>query len=96
MEVLSAATAKPEPETKDAAFSKFQSIVDFEKEQDALDELRKSQTPIPRSPPKKKQKCLPDIAALTLEAEALKELGDVNWVGRLAGELYTICLTPST
>jgi len=70
----------------------FQSIEDFEKEQDALDELKATEADVKAKlqPPTKKQKKQKtvDLEVLAIEAQAMEEIGDVNWVGRLLGLPY--------
>ena len=47
----------------------------------------------PASPAHKKVKILPDLDVLRAERDALEELGDTNWVGRLLGKELPRILT---
>lgn len=70
----------------------FQSIEDFLREQDGLDAARLATTqpssPLTQShtPPTKKARRLIDVDSLAVEASAVREIGDINWVGRLLGK----------
>lgn len=73
----------------------FQSMEDFMKEQDELDAIRlaaqKSSAlhPPSSSPLSKKARKLIDVEALTAEANAIEEIGNTNWVGRLLGKYWS-------
>lgn len=69
----------------------FQSMEEFLKEQDELDATRLAaqkpsdlHTPS-SSPPLKKARRTIDLDTLSVEAAAIREIGDTNWVGRLLG-----------
>jgi hypothetical protein len=67
----------------------FQSIEEFMREQDELDAMRLTtrEAPTPSStPPSRKARKAIDIEALSLEANALEEIGETNWIGKLLGK----------
>lgn len=70
--------------------ARFQSLSDFEKEQDDLqaqinrDNLNaKFTTSQSVSPANRRAKITPDVAGILLENQALEEMGGINWVGKL-------------
>jgi hypothetical protein len=86
MENSSSSTTVPQRKTN------FQSMEDFMKEQDELDAIRLAaqessalHTPS-GSPPLKKARKSIDVESLTVEANAIEEIGDTNWIGRLLGK----------
>ncbi|KAA8568420.1 hypothetical protein EYC84_007453 [Monilinia fructicola] len=84
------AAAQPEVVGYSGSGARFQSLDDFEKEQDELQaqvdqensnaQLTKSRS---GSPATKKAKNTPDVSAILLESQALAEMGNINWIGRL-------------
>ena len=67
----------------------FQSIDDFMKEQDNLDTIKRVEmkTSVQAiSVPRKKAKI--DVEVQALEARALDECGETNWVGKLSGRAF--------
>lgn len=86
MENSSLSTTVPQRKTH------LQSMDDFMKEQDELDAIRlAAQEPSALytpsgSPPLKKARKSIDVETLTVEANAVEEIGDINWIGRLLGK----------
>jgi hypothetical protein len=66
----------------------FQSIEEFMREQDEIDaiKLAEANARAEAATPSKKARKTIDIEALALEARALEEIGETNWIGRLHGE----------
>ena len=65
----------------------FQSLDDFIKDTEPI-ESGKELNGLPRrpeQPPTKRQKKAIDSDALAAEEEAVKEMGDTNWIGKLNG-----------
>jgi hypothetical protein len=71
----------------------FQSIEEFMREQDELDaiKLAEAKARAEATASSKKARKTIDIEALALEARALEEIGETNWIGRLHGE-FPYCL----
>jgi len=69
----------------------FQSMEEFDREceeREATEKVKmQSQKKVKGPPPAKKQKKIVDVNALAAEAAALEEMGDMNWIGKLNGQL---------
>ncbi|KAI9646203.1 hypothetical protein NHQ30_005643 [Ciborinia camelliae] len=82
---------------------RLQNLDDFEKEQDELQkqldqekinaQLRKLQS---GSPAIRRAKNTPDVASILLEVQALEEMGETNWVGRLLEYHQANAIFPGT
>jgi hypothetical protein len=84
---------RPAPTTSSQPVERtnFQSIDDFMKEQDNLDAIKHVETKTSvqaMSLPRKKVKI--DVEVQALEARAIDECGETNWVGKLSGRPFII------
>lgn len=68
-----------------ASSDNFQSVDDFMKER-AEEEAAAGLANKPPSSLAKKKKRIVDIAGLTAEVNAMDEIGDTNWIGKLNGK----------
>jgi hypothetical protein len=82
----------PTEESKQPSGVKLQLMDDFMKETEP-EEFDREASGVPRrpeQPPTKKQKRNVDADALAAEEEAVKAMGDTNWIGKLNGEYILV------
>lgn len=69
----------------------FQSMEEFDRECEQREAVERAkmqpQKKVKGPPPSKKQKKTVDTNALAAEAAALEEMGEMNWIGKLNGQL---------
>lgn len=68
----------------------LQSMDDFMREGDVREAAELASRPKVEPPPAKKQKKILDQDVLNAEANAVREMGDTNWIGKLNGNVFSL------